>query len=160
MIRPTTPNDTAALIALADATGLFEPNQLEEVGEMLADYFGGSSGSDHFWITDDDEDGPVGVAYCAPEPMTDGTWNLYLIAVRPDRQGQGRGATLLRYVEQTLTARGERVLLVETSGLASFERTRAFYRKCGYDEEARIRDFYRAGDDKIVYRKALAAQAQ
>ena len=126
MIRPTTHNDTAALIALADATGLFEPNQLEEVREMLADYFGGNSGSDHFWITDDDEDGPVGVAYCAPEPMTDGTWNLYLIAVRPDRQGQGRGATLLRYVEQTLTARGERVLLVETSGLASFERTRAF----------------------------------
>ncbi len=151
----------AALIALVDATGLFQPNQLDELGGMLADYFGGNSDSDHFWITDeDDNDGPVGVAYCAPEQMTDGTWNLQLIAIRPDRQGQGRGATLLRYVEQTLTARGARVLLVETSGLASFERTRAFYRKCGYDEEARIRDFYKADDDKIVYRKALAAQGQ
>ena len=67
---------------------------------------------------------------------------------------------MLRYVEQTLTARGERLLLVETSGLANFERTRAFYRKCGYDEEARIRDFYKAGDDKVVYRKALTAQGQ
>ncbi len=159
MIRPTTPNDMAALIALADATGLFRPKELEEVGEMLTDYFGSNIGSDHFWITDDDN-GPMGVAYCAPEPMTDGTWNLQLIAVRPDCQGQGRGAALLRYVEQTLTTRAARVLLVETSGLASFERTRAFYRKCGYDEEARIRDFYRAGDDKIVYRKALAAQGQ
>src|SRR4028119_818971 len=157
MIRPTTPNDTAALIALADATGLFEPNQLEEVGEMLGDYFGGNSGSEHFWITDDDEDGPVGVAYCAPEPMTDGTWNLYLIAVRPDRQGQGRGATLVRYVEQTLTARGGRILLVETSGLPDFDRTRLFYAKCGYEEEARIRDFYAAGDDKVVFRKVLSA---
>jgi len=54
-------------------------------------------------------------------------------------------------------ARGGRVLLVETSGLASFERVRAFYRKCGYDEEARIRDFYVAGDDKLVYRKVLTA---
>lgn len=54
-----------------------------------------------------------------------------------------------------LAARGERVLLVETSGLASFERTRAFYRKCGYDEEARIREFYQAGEDKIVFRKSL-----
>ncbi|MEG4348994.1 hypothetical protein QUA74_04530 [Microcoleus sp. LAD1_D3] len=53
MIRPTTPNDTAASIALADATGLFEPNQLQEVREMLADYFGGNSGSDRFWIADD-----------------------------------------------------------------------------------------------------------
>jgi ribosomal protein S18 acetylase RimI-like enzyme len=159
MLRPTTPGDTAALIALADAIGLFQPNQLEELGDMLADYFGGNSDSDHFWITDDD-DGPVGLAYCESEPMTDQTWNLQLIAVRPDRQGQGRGTTLLRYVEQTLTVRGARVLLVETSGLPSFERTRAFYRKCGYDEEARIRDFYEAGDDKIVYRKMLDAQEQ
>ncbi len=159
MLRPTTPGDTAALIALADAIGLFQPNQLEELGDMLADYFGGNSDSDHFWITDDD-DGPVGLAYCESEPMTDQTWNLQLIAVRPDRQGQGRGTTLLRYVEQTLTVRGARVLLVETSGLPSFERTRAFYRKCGYDEEARIRDFYKAGDDKIVYRKMLDAQEQ
>lgn len=156
MIRPTIPDDKAALIALADATGLFQPNELEILDAMLTDYFSGNSDSDRFWITDDDN-GPVGVAYYAPEPMTNGVWNLYLIAVRPDRQGQGRGTALLRYVEQMLTARGERLLLVETSGLPSFERTRAFYRKCGYDEEARIRDFYKAGDDKIVFRKALVS---
>jgi ribosomal protein S18 acetylase RimI-like enzyme len=159
MIRPTTPEDVPVLVVLAEASGLFQPDQLEEVREMLAEYFGGNnSDSDHFWITDDDNDEPVGVAYCAPEQMTDGTWNLQLIAVRPDRQGQGRGAALVRYVEDTLTARRARVLLVETSGLESFERTRAFYRKCGYNEEARIRDFYREGEDKIVYRKALASR--
>ena len=158
MIRPIMSDDTAALLALTDAIG-FEPSELEVLSKMLADYFADDSDSDQFWITDDD-DGPVGVAYYAPERMTDGTWNLYLIAVRPDRQRQGRGAALLRYVEEALTARGERLLLVETSGLASFEGTRAFYRKCGYEEEARIRDFYKAGDDKIVYRKALAAQGQ
>ncbi|MDZ8225668.1 MULTISPECIES: GNAT family N-acetyltransferase [unclassified Nostoc] len=156
MIRPTIPDDTTALIALADASGLFQPNQLEELGEMLSEYFNCSSDSNRFWITDDDN-GAVGVAYCEMERMTDETWNLQLIAIRPDRQGQGRGATLLRYVEQTLMARGGRVLLVETSGTPDFERTRAFYRKCGYEEEARIRDFYQAGADKIVYRKALSA---
>ena len=156
MIRSTTPDDTIALIALAEASGLFEGNQLDEVSEMLADYFATNNDSDRFWITDDDG-GPVGVAYCELEPMTDRTWNLQLIAILPDRQGQGRGATLLRYVEQMLTARGGRVLLVETSGIAEFDRVRSFYSKCGYNEEARIRDFYKAGDDKIVYRKALAA---
>ena len=125
---------------------------------MLTDYFAGNLGNDHYWVTDDDGGDPVGVAYYAPERMTVGTWNLYLIAVRPELQGQGRGTALLRYVEQMLTVRGERLLLVETSGLASFERTRTFYRKCGYKEEARIRDFYSAGDDKIVFCKALAAQ--
>ncbi len=155
MIRPSTPDDTIALIAIADAFG-WKPNELEQLSEMLSDYFSGDSNSDHFWITDDDN-GPVGVAYCEPERMTNRTWNLQLIAIRPDRQGQGRGATLLRYVEQTLTARGGRMLLVETSGLPDFERTRAFYRKCGYEEEARIRDFYAAGDDKVVFRKVLNA---
>ena len=53
------------------------------------------------------------------------------------------------------SARGERVLLIETSGLGSFERTRDFYRTQGYDDEARIREFYGAGDDKIIFRKAL-----
>ena len=157
MIRPIVPNDIHALLALSEASGLFPPNELDVISGMLADHFGDSNESDHCWLTDDDEGALLGIAYYAPERMTEGTWNLYLIAVHPDRQGQGRGTALLHYVEQTLTARGARLLLVETSGLPSFERTRAFYRKCGYDEEARIRDFYTEGEDKIVYRKALSA---
>ncbi|WP_211099464.1 hypothetical protein [Skermanella aerolata] len=62
---------------------------------------------------------------------------------------------LLRHIERALAERGERVLLVETSSLPSFEHTRAFYSKSGYDEEARIRDFYQAGEDKVVFRKDL-----
>jgi ribosomal protein S18 acetylase RimI-like enzyme len=88
--------------------------------------------------------------------MTSGTWNLLLIALHPDRQGRGNGAEILAYVERLLAAQGERVLLVETSGLPAFGRTRAFYARCGYDEEARIRDFYAAGEDKVVFRKALS----
>ncbi len=156
MIRPATSDDKKALMAIADAIGLFTPQELEELGGMLTEYFDGHLGSERFWITYDDG-GPVGVAYYAPEPYADGTWNLYFIAVHPDRQGEGRGAKLLHYVEQTLAARGERLLLVETSGRPNFERTRAFYRKHGYDEEARIREFYRAGDDKIIFRKVLTA---
>lgn len=148
-IRPTTPDDVPALKALIEAVDLFPSDMLDD---MMADYF--NQDNDHFWFTDDDG-GPVGIAYYAPERLTEGTWNLYLIAVHPDRQGQGRGAALLHFVEQQLRERGERLLLVETSGVPEFEYQRAFYRKCGYDEEARIRDFYKAGDDKVIFRKAL-----
>ena len=98
----------------------------------------------------------MGVAYCEPERMTDKTWNLQLIAFHPNYQGQGRGVKLLLHVEQALKERGGRMLLVETSGLPSFVRTWNFYRKCGYEEEARIRDFYTTGEDKIVFRKLLS----
>jgi ribosomal protein S18 acetylase RimI-like enzyme len=89
------------------------------------------------------------------ERLTEGTWNLCLIAVHPDRQKQGRGKALLQHVEQMLTERGERVLLVETAGMDDFDYVRSFYRHNGYEEEARIREFYAAGVDKIVFRKAL-----
>ncbi len=151
-IRPVTSDDGGALKALIDAVGLFPSDMLDG---MMAGYFNGDAASG-FWLTLDDGS-PVAVAYYAPERMTQGTWNLYLIAVHPDRQGQGRGAALLRHVEQVLAARGERVLLVETSGLPSFERTRTFYHKCGYEQEARIREFYQAGEDKVIFRKALDA---
>jgi hypothetical protein len=61
----------------------------------------------------------------------------------------------VRHVERALAAGGARLLLIETSGLGSFERTRAFYQALGYVEEARIREFYKAGDDKVIFRKTL-----
>ncbi|MBO3461932.1 GNAT family N-acetyltransferase [Aetokthonos hydrillicola Thurmond2011] len=155
MIRSTRPDDIISLLAIAKEIG-FQTSELAQLSEMLSDYFSGDSDGERFWITDeDDKDGAVGVAYCEPERMTDQTWNLLFIAIHPNHQGQGRGGKLLRYVEETLKMRGGRMLLVETSGLPSFERTRAFYQKCGYEEEARIRDFYTEGDDKIVFRKVL-----
>ena len=154
IIRPALRADLPALKAVIEATGLFPPEML---GEMISGYLGGTAGNE-FWLTIDDG-GPVAVSYCAPEAMTSGTWNLYLIAVHPDCQGNGRGAALLRHIERALTARGERVLLVETSGLPEFERTRAFYRRCGYAEEARVRDFYAAGEDKVIFWKSLGPSA-
>ena len=159
-IRPVARADVPAIKAVIDATGLFPAELLDD---MIAGYLNGQGGDD-VWLTVDGgpgaapgHDGPLAVAYVAPERMTSGTWNLYLIAVHPANQGRGVGAALVRRVESALAARGARVLLVETSGLPAFERTRAFYRANGYDEEARIRAFYAAGEDKVVFRKALAA---
>ena len=154
-VRPVVPGDVPALKALIDATGLFPSVMLDD---MLAPYFEQGQAGSQFWLTND-EDGPVAVAYYAPERMTEGTWNLYLIAVHPQHQGKDRGSALLRQVEAALAGRGERVLLVETSGLPQFSRTRAFYLGNGYEEEARIRDFYQAGEDKIIFRKVLGGPA-
>lgn len=153
-IRPATPGDEAAILALAEAIGFVSSDELEQLAGMLAEYFDGGRDGGHHWIVDDG-DGVVGAAYYAPEMMTDGTWNLYFIAVRPGLQGTGRGSGLLHHVERRVKKGGGRMLIIETSGTGSFGRTRTFYRKHGYDEEGRVRDFYAAGDDKIVFRKVL-----
>ncbi len=158
MIRFTVSEDTDALLTLAAATGLFEADQIDDLAQMLAQQFNQEITSPAIWLTDYDSK-PVGLAYVAPERMTHGTWNLYLIAIHPDHQQQGRGTELLGYIEQLMRERGERLLLVETSGTDEFAYVRQFYRARGYEEEARIRDFYIDGVDKIVFRKSLVGTA-
>ncbi len=157
MIRPTTPDDSAALIALAVAAEMFPANETAALKKVLADYFGGKLDDGHVWVTDEEEGEPCGVAYYAPDLMADRTWYLYMIAVHPNYQRRGRGTALIQHVENALRSRGERLLLVETSGLPKYARARAFYTKCGFEPEARIRDFYAPGDDKVVFRKVLNA---
>lgn len=56
---------------------------------------------------------------------------------------------------RAIDADGVRILLADTSGTEDFAATRGFYAAKGYTEEARIRDFWAAGDDKVTFRKAL-----
>ncbi len=142
------------MVDLVVAAGMFSPDDAWLVGGMLADYFETNKEGGHVCVIDD-EGGPLGVAYYQPEPAADRVWDLTMIAVRPVRQGQGRGAAMLRRVEEDLRARGGRLLLVETSSFPQYDRTRAFYVKCGYEEEARVRDYWAVGDDLVVFRKAL-----
>lgn len=103
----------------------------------------------------DDDGGLQGVAYVEPERMTDGTYNLLLIAVHPRAQKQGRGTKLIRHVETQVAERGGRVLLVETMGTEDFAHVRWLYERLGFLEEARIRDFYAEGCDKVVFWKPI-----
>ena len=90
MYRSISPNDTIELLSLLERVGLFESHQLIELKEMLTDYFSGVSDDEKFWILDyDDDNGLVGVGYCQAERMTNGTWNLQLLGISPDVQGQG-----------------------------------------------------------------------
>jgi len=148
-IRPTRTEDLEGLRGVLDSTGLFP-------AEYLPDLFDGHLGGDgSIWLTCLTDEGVAGFCFAVPEKLTDGTWNMLAIAVHGDRQGQGLGGALVAALEASLRDTGQRILIADTSGTPNYAATRAFYRKQGYAEEARIRDFWAEGDDKIVFRKAL-----
>lgn len=149
-IRPTGHNDVDAIARIADATNLFPSSML---AAMIAGYLDGSN--EDVWLTAASPSGPVAFAFCEPERMTNGTWNLLAIGVLPEAQSRGVGARLVRHLEGELRRSGHRILLVETLGTPEFARTRAFYLREGFEEEARIREFYDAGGDKVVFWKHL-----
>jgi GNAT superfamily N-acetyltransferase len=156
MIRPATPADTPALLALTAGTGFFKPMEVETLQAVLDDFH--ATNRDHaghrcfVW----EEGGRVlGYAYHAPEEMTDRTWYLWWIAVAGDQQGRGLGAKLLAFVEDDIRALGGRLLIAETSDTAHYEPTRRFYLKRGYTAAATIPDFYADGDGMAIFTKRV-----
>ncbi len=90
-----------------------------------------------------------------PVPLTQGAYDLYWIAVDVASQGKGLGSHLLKYVEADVSRRGGRMILIETSSQESYGATIGFYKKAGYKLVARIKNFYRIGDAKLVFSKEL-----
>ncbi len=148
-VRAVTKADLEIARNLTRASGLFDAPGVEHVQSTLEQHLAG--GSEELWLLI--EDG--GLVYCAPEALTDGTWNMLMLLVASDRRGQGFGRTLVDAAMQALRERGVRLLIVETSGTDDFVGAREFYTKVGFALEGRIRDFYAQGDDKIILSKRL-----
>jgi GNAT superfamily N-acetyltransferase len=149
-IRATTRDDCPAIAAIADATGLFPAEALDE---MIAPYL--EELSLDMWLTAEAGGEPAGFCFVEPERLTNGTWNLLAISTTPDQQSHGIGRRLVEHVETLLRKRGDRVLIVETTNAPDQDRTRAFYLKNGFVEEARLREFWDVGVDKVVFWKHL-----
>jgi ribosomal protein S18 acetylase RimI-like enzyme len=157
MIRARVPADTPTLITLTDATGVFKKLEIQALQEVLDDFHAENHKHHHECVTFEDAGAILGFAYFAPAAMTDRTWYLYWIAVSKQTQAKGVGSQLLKHVEESVRRAGGRILIIETSSLPHYDLTRRFYLKHGYDQEARIRDFYADGDDLIAFRKRLGA---
>ena len=150
-IRQPKSEDIKSLSLILDSTELFP-------SEMLPDMIDGFITKTHkedLWLSCIHEGDVIGFCYAVPEQLTEGTWNMLAIAVHPKCQGVGADRAILNELEISLKNDGQRVLIADTSGLPEFKQTREFYRKNDYTEEARIRDFWAEGDDKVIFWKAL-----
>lgn len=70
----------------------------------------------------------------------------------------GMRAGVAVHAEEFVRSRGGAMLVIETGGRPDYAGQRCFYEKHGYAEVGRIPDFYKAGDDGIIYWKRLRAQ--
>lgn len=152
MIVNTEESHKGPLLSIIEKSGQFDEDGLAYVKDTLDDHF--KQPEKAIWLTALDGE-PVGVAYCAPEPVTSGTWNLLMLWVKDGFEGQGIGKQLVFELESRLKSRQARLLIVETSQLKEFESARAFYEAYGFKQEAEIKNFFDAGDNKLVYTKPI-----
>jgi ribosomal protein S18 acetylase RimI-like enzyme len=154
-------SNRSRLAELLVATGAFHAGEIEialslfdlEMRRTTTD-----GPADYEFIGAFDEGRLAGYACFGPTPATEGTYDLYWLAVDPAVQGRGIGRTLVRAVEEQLVARDGRLLVVETSSRADYASTREFYTRSGYTEAARVRDFYAPADDRILLTTRLTTR--
>lgn len=155
-IRVIARDEIDAGIGVARACGLFQEEEIEVLRARLQGTLDEGADAASFWmVADRGESGLAGLAYCAPEEMTDRTWNLLFIGVHPDVQGAGVGRALLEGIEERLRSQAQRILLIKTTQAPEQEVARRFYLRNGYREEGRVRDYYADGLDEITFSKRL-----
>jgi len=160
------PHDRARVAELLVSTNAFSRDEIAVALELFDvsvadDALAGADDAlvrDYEFVGAFDADRLIGYSCVGPTPATDGTFDLYWLAVDPAAQGKGVGRALVREVERDLRSRGARLLLVETSSRPDYENTRAFYARCGYIEAARIKDFYAPADDRIMLTTRLTTR--
>jgi ribosomal protein S18 acetylase RimI-like enzyme len=150
-IRAKEKADIIDLKIVVDSSELFPSDYLDE---MINDYFNNLESQD-IWFTYIDKDKPVAIGYCVPEKLTDGTYNMLAIGVAKEFQRQGIASDMMNYIENILKKADGRILIVETSSDDAQEGARNLYKKIGYTQIATIKDFWKDGEDKIVFWKRI-----
>jgi len=157
-IRPLQPADRARINDIVISSGKFTEVETGVALELIEEALEKGEPSGYIVaVLEEGEGQPVvrGYVCYGPVPLTDGVYDLYWIVVDPSSQGKGFGRRLLEHVERDVVARGGRMLLIETSSQQTYGATIRFYERSDYDLTARVRDFYRMGDDKLIFSKNL-----
>jgi len=143
-IEMAKPEDRQGILAVTANIDIFTDEEKDTVRELWDD-------GDYDFLVAHHNGRVIGYTCFGERALTEGSYDLYWIAVDPSARRLGTGKALMRTTESEVQKRGGRLIIVETSGMDKYESTRAFYLGVGYQQEALIRDFYKPGDDLVIY---------
>jgi len=154
-IRHLTHQDKQKVMSILQTTPEFLSHEVV-VAEELIDAFLEDPQTSGYYIHVAELDGEIAGYVCyGNTPLTEATWDLYWIAVANDKQGYGIGRILMKHAEEDIKKMHGRLIMVETSGKAEYNKTRQFYEKLNYQKVCQIPDYYASGDDLVLFTKKL-----
>ena len=155
-IRPLAQRDREKLYSMLVETRVFTREEIEVAMELIDIVLKDPNQKDYrIDCMANDEDQAIGYVCYGPVPMTQGTFDLYWIVVDPRSQGQGVGSDLLHFLEGGVRERKGRMILIDTSSIPQYEKTQKFYSGHGFQEVARVPDYYHPGNDRITFCKRV-----
>ena len=156
LIRAIAPEDREQLIKIIVKQKNFLQCEIDIATEVIDETF--NPEEDYQALAAfDDESRLIGFISFGPIPLTASRYDIYWIAVDPDHGRHGTGTVLLKEMEQRLRNLGPGHIYVETSSTQGYLAARLFYEKNNYQLVSHVKDFYREGDDRMIYQKILSA---
>ena len=153
-VRELRPADREAVRHMLADCGAFTDTEVQVALRMVDDGLNG----DYVLPAIERCDEVAAFACIGHAQLTDSAWYVYWICVRRAWQGDGLGRMLQAHIEDIVRAAGGDRIVLEASGREDNARVRRFYRAAGFAEVGRIPDFYRPGDDCVVYCKVLSGE--
>ncbi len=153
-IAPLLPADREKVVALIKKHDNFLQCEIDIAVEVIDGTFKPEEGYRTLVATDKRQQLHGFISY-GPIPLTENRFDLYWIAVDPELGRHGIGTILLREMEKDLRREGPGHIYIDTSSTEGYLPARRFYEKNDYQIVAHLKDFYRTGDDKILYRKLI-----
>ena len=155
-IRPVRSGDRSRINGMVELIENFNAADKMIAMELVDDVLQKFDKSDYIvHVLEDDNEFIQAYVCFGKTPLTESTFDFYWMVIDPQQQRRGYGLMLFQYVENQVRERGGKLLMCETSSLDGYDRVVRLYEKLGYEYVARIQDFYRAGDDKLIYKKLL-----
>ena len=155
-IRPLISEDREKLQTMLRETRMFHPEEIAVAMDLIDIALKDPNQKDYrIYCAVNGQGHPAGFICFGPIPITRGAFDLYWIVVDPKYQGRKIGSGLLGFLEEEVRESKGRMILIDTSSIPPYERTRSVYLKKGYQEVARVPDFYWPGNDRITYCKRV-----
>ncbi|MDX2268801.1 MAG: N-acetyltransferase [Bryobacter sp.] len=162
VVKEASPESLPDLLKIAEETGMFLGEELGFFQARLELYFHALEVQEAppemllaAWDNSQPANPPIGAVFIAPETMAQGVANLLFIGVLQEHRNKGIGGLLLNHFESFARSRGNRLGMIETGGNAMFAPAWELYRRAGYEQIARIPDYYADGLDKLIFWKRL-----
>jgi len=161
IIRPLVAADRSGIFRILENAGNFTPAEVGIALELIDEWLelGEHSGYLTYVLEarDPDKSEVLGYVCFGPTPLTESTFDLYWIAVDKSKHRGGVGKRLLKFSEEEVLRRGGKMLLIETSSQETYGGTIQFYERTGYELVGKIPEYYKPGDDKLIFAKRLVS---
>lgn len=154
-VQNVTQADVEIIRRLVASTDFFTADEVNIAVELVEERIAKGAASGYEFILAKQDGRTIGYTCYGPIPATQTAYDLYWIVVDADTQRHGIGRQLLDQTANAVRQLGGDKLFADTSSQEKYVPTRAFYRRRGFRKVAELNDFYRPGDNKVIFEKTL-----